>query len=522
MQSIGLLIKDEQMVLVCLKQGLRATWLEGYETMPLGELKGEDRDEALLYNLERFLRLHPGGRDNLFLALSRDKVLMQAVYLPLAVEENLGSALNYEMDRLTPFSLDAIYFDYYILKRFPARNQLYLMLIVVKKEVVDNYLNLLKKIGVRPRGIELTSTALFNIHTTGRHGADKLWSKKDLLLQSTLLAKLEKAVPQLFPQALQGTAGSGEAAAPALEVLVSYLNGHLELNLVSDDTLYYARSLPVAASDRENAKEHQANLYLSEIQHEIQRGMLNLPEHTELERSVRVLLSGKDLDEASLIEQSAPAGLEVSVMRDAAISVREAADQRQLPLLSIVLGLALKGVRRVPLDINLMPVALRPKKKKSKKKIAAVVVSCLVVLLAGGLLITNILQTNARITELDAQLAELKVAARAVEALQKEIEQTEKYDAEIKQIKDADVSKLKILEELTMLIPDDSWLTDFEFNGDEKKIILSGYSTSASKLIPILEDSKLFEKVKFTSPITKGGGVKENFKIELTPEAAKK
>jgi Tfp pilus assembly protein PilN len=78
------------------------------------------------------------------------------------------------------------------------------------------------------------------------------------------------------------------------------------------------------------------------------------------------------------------------------------------------------------------------------------------------------------------------------------------------------------LEELTMLIPDDSWLTDFEFNGDEKKIILSGYSTSASKLIPILEDSKLFEKVKFTSPITKGGGVKENFKIELTLEAAKK
>ena len=166
MQSIGLLIKDEQMVLVSLKQGLRATWLEGYETMPLGELKGEDRDEALLYNLERFLRLHPGGRDNLFLALSRDQVLMQAVYLPLAVEENLGSALNYEMDRLTPFSLDAIYFDYYILKRFPARNQLYLMLIVVKKEVVDNYLNLLKKIGVRPRGIELTSTALFNIHTS--------------------------------------------------------------------------------------------------------------------------------------------------------------------------------------------------------------------------------------------------------------------------------------------------------------------------------------------------------------------
>ena len=60
MQSIGLFIKDDQLVLVCLKQGLRATVLEGYEILPLGELKGEERDEAMLYNLERFLRRHPG------------------------------------------------------------------------------------------------------------------------------------------------------------------------------------------------------------------------------------------------------------------------------------------------------------------------------------------------------------------------------------------------------------------------------------------------------------------------------
>jgi len=521
MQSIGLLIKDEQLVVVSLKQGLRATYLEGYEIMPLGELKGEEREEALLYNLERFLRLHPGGRDNLFLALSRDKVLMQAVYLPLAVEENLGNALSYEMDRLTPFSLDAIYFDYYILKRFPATNQLYLMLVVVKKEVVDYYLNLFKKIGLRPRGIELTSTAQFNSYKADRPGTDRLWSK-NALQQSALLARLEKAVPQLFPQALKSSSAGADAAAPQLEVLVSYANSHLELSLVSDNTLYYARSLPVEATNRENAKDLPAALYLREIQQEIQRGMLNLPEHTELERSVRVLLSGKELDEESLTRQTESAEMDVGIMPDAAITVREPADKRKLPLLSVALGLALKGVRRIPLDINLIPAAQRPKKKKSKKKIAAVVASCVIVLLAVGFLVQDILVTNARLAELDAQLTDLKVAAQSVEALQKEIEQTEKYDAEIKQIRDADVSKLKILEELTKLIPDDSWLTDFEFSGDEKKIILSGYSTSASKLIPILEDSKLFEKVKFTSPITKGGGVKENFKIEMTPEALKK
>jgi general secretion pathway protein L len=519
MQSIGLFIKDDQLVLVSLKQGLRATVLDGYEILPLGELKGEERDEALLYNLERFLRQHPGGRDNLFLALARDKVLMQAVYLPLAVEENLGTALSYEMDRLTPFPLDAIYFDYYILKRFPAKNQLYLMLIVVKKEVVDYYLNLLKKINLRPRGIELSATALFNLYQSGRTGADKPWAK-DWLQQSTLLARLEKAIPQLFPQALKSAPDSSETA--ALEVLVSYLNGQLELSLVSDDMLYYVRSLPVAAPDRGSAKELPAPLYLSEIEQHIQHSMLNLPEHTEPQRSVRVLLTGMELDEELLRQQQATEGLDVSILRQGAVTVREPADQRRLPLLSIALGLALKGVRRVPLGINLIPVGQRLKKKRSKKKIAAALLSGLAVVLAGVLLIVNIMQTNARITELDAQLSELKAAAQSVEALQKEIEQTEKYNAEIKQVREGDPSKLKVLEELTRIIPEDSWLTDFEFNGDEKKTTISGYSASASKLIPLLDDSKLFSNVKFTSPITKGGGVKENFKIEMSPEAAKK
>ncbi len=519
MQSIGLFIKDDQLVLVCLKQGLRATVLESYEILPLGELKGEERDEALLYNLERFLRRHPGGRDNLFLALSRDKVLMQAVYLPLAVEENLGTALRYEMDRLTPFSPDAIYFDYYILKRFPAKNQLYLMLIVVKKEVVDYYLNLLKKINLRPRGIELSATALFNLYQSGRSSADKPWAK-DWLQQSTLLARLEKAVPQLFPQALKSAPDTSETG--VLQVLVAYMNSQLELSLVSDDMLYYARTLPLAAADRGSAKELPAPLYLSEIQQHIQHGMLNLPEHTEPQRAVRVLLTGMELDEELLRQQPAPEGLDVGILREGGVTVREPADQRRLPLLSIALGLALKGVRRVPLAINLIPAGLRLKKKRSKKKIAAVIVSVLVTVLAGVLLIANILQTNVRIAALDAELTELKAAAQAVEALQKEIEQTEKYNAVIKQVREGDPSKLRVLEELTRIIPEDSWLTDFEFSGDEKKTTISGYSASASKLVPLLDDSKLFSNVKFTSPITKGGNVKENFKIEMTQEAAKK
>lgn len=520
MYSIGLHIKDDQMILVALNQGWRETVLEGYEILPLRDLKGEDRDEAITFNLERFLTRHKGGRDNLFIGLSRDKVLVHYVYLPLAVEENLRAALGYEMDRLTPFPADAVYFDYYVLKRLPAKNLLYLMLITVKKEVLDYYFNLLKKIGIRPRGIEISSTALFNSYKKDRSGAEKLLTT-EWIQNSRLMTLARNTLPQLFPQPLK-TSSTEEDQPAAVDVLIGYMNSHFELNIISDGTLCYSRSLPVHPADPGAAKDHHLDSHLQEIQREVQKGMLNVPEGKNQELRIRFFLAGREMDDDYAKKCTELSSLDCSVMKDFAITIDDATPRTMLPLLSVAIGLALKGLRRVPLDINLIPAALRPKRKRSKKKMAAFAFAFFLLFLAGGFIVKTEIERRAHIAELDLQLAELKLQAKAVEAMQEEANKTEKYAVDLNQIKEHDISKLRILEELTRIIPDDSWLTDFEYTAEDKKIILSGYSTSASKLIPILEESKLFEKVKFTSPITKGGSVKENFKIEMALEFAKK
>ena len=521
MLSIGLFIKEAELILVSLNQGMRKTLLAGHEILPLPEAKGAERDEAILYNVDRFLKIHPGGQDNLFLALSRDKVLVQPVYLPLAAEENLRAALGYEMDRLTPFSADAVYYDYYILKRFPVKNQVYLMLVAVKKEVVDYYLALLKRIGVRPRGIEITSTALFNVYTSEQNGADKVF-QLDWLQQNKIPARLRNLAPWLFAGKVPAGADEGEKSDSPIDVLVTYLNARCEINLVSDGMLFYSRSLTIPASESAAPEGQAEKLLLRKLQQEAQRGMLSIPAHKDQDRAIRFFLSGRDVDDDSLKECAVQEAVDISVMRDFPITAAASIDRQKLPLLAIPLSLALKGLRRAPIDLNLIPVALRPKKKRSKKKIAALLIASFCIVLSIALLVQNILTTRAQIAELDAELSGLKVQAQAVEAMQKEIDAIEKARTDIQQIKDIASSKLQILEDLTKIIPDDSWLTDFEFNADEKKITLSGYSTSASKLIPILEESKLFTNVKFTSPITKGAGVKENFKIEMTLELAKK
>ena len=75
-------------------------------------------------------------------------------------------------------------------------------------------------------------------------------------------------------------------------------------------------------------------------------------------------------------------------------------------------------------------------------------------------------------------------------------------------------SKLKILKELTEIIPLSAWLTELKYK--EGKIELSGEAESASILISALEESPLFSDAEFIAPIVKRGHGNEKFKIKAT------
>ena len=89
----------------------------------------------------------------------------------------------------------------------------------------------------------------------------------------------------------------------------------------------------------------------------------------------------------------------------------------------------------------------------------------------------------------------------------------------VEKIKVGDISKLKILKELTQIIPEEMWLTRFSYSEKkgERKVDLSGYAEAASEIIPILEESELFEDVKFKSSIVKDKkSDKEKFNVTAT------
>jgi general secretion pathway protein L len=84
------------------------------------------------------------------LCLPTDKVLIKALTLPLAAEENLREVLGFEMDRQTPFNLDQVYYDYTLAARKPKNNTLVLDLVVTPKLFLDDLLSKLNGVGFKP------------------------------------------------------------------------------------------------------------------------------------------------------------------------------------------------------------------------------------------------------------------------------------------------------------------------------------------------------------------------------------
>ena len=88
------------------------------------------------------------------LILPPTMVLEQPVTLPLPAERGLDSALRWEMDRLTPFTADAVFWTWRIVQRDRIRNQLTLRLLLVAKSAVQATLDALAAVGLTPARLE--------------------------------------------------------------------------------------------------------------------------------------------------------------------------------------------------------------------------------------------------------------------------------------------------------------------------------------------------------------------------------
>ncbi|MDX8390448.1 MAG: pilus assembly protein PilM [Mariprofundaceae bacterium] len=88
------------------------------------------------------------------IAIPAHQVLRKTIHLPsVAMEEDIRRLLNFEIERLTPFHLSDVYFDYVVSDHFIAGDKIAVELAVAPRLVVDHALAAVEKYGVAVMGI---------------------------------------------------------------------------------------------------------------------------------------------------------------------------------------------------------------------------------------------------------------------------------------------------------------------------------------------------------------------------------
>jgi general secretion pathway protein L len=101
--------------------------------------------------------------------------------------------------------------------------------------------------------------------------------------------------------------------------------------------------------------------------------------------------------------------------------------------------------------------------------------------------------------DLQTRISEAKRAAAAVQETRRKIDETKETMA-IFDTRREMASPRKILDELTRLVPTDSWVDRLAVRGQAVEI--GGFSPHATELIPLIENSTVFEHPRFRSAIT--------------------
>ena len=160
--SFGIDFKKNHLILTLLKKSFGKIKLVDYGIHPiLPEDQKEEREAQVINLINQFISKHPINKEKVSISIPREKVVARFIRLPIATKENLRRVLEYEAPKYTPFEKEEIYFDYHLIKE--EKEWLHLFAVFIKKAEVDDYLSLLKKVGIQPISIQIPSTAALNL-----------------------------------------------------------------------------------------------------------------------------------------------------------------------------------------------------------------------------------------------------------------------------------------------------------------------------------------------------------------------
>ena len=166
---------------------------------------------------------------------------------------------------------------------------------------------------------------------------------------------------------------------------------------------------------------------------------------------------------------------------------------------------------------NLLPERLRQKTAKLPHIIHATLIT-LTCLLLVAVIVMPVWFEYQTVNALQVKTDALEKDAKKVKALQKDIDAVIDETRQLLKEKSATPEVIVMLNTLSSLIKDDTWLSYLQYSDGHLQI--QGESPAASTLIAVLEASELFANARFASPVTQDS-ISKLERFQITVDMAK-
>lgn len=162
---------------------------------------------------------------------------------------------------------------------------------------------------------------------------------------------------------------------------------------------------------------------------------------------------------------------------------------------------------------NLLPEQYQQKGNKLSQSIHGLLYAVLFLSFL-AVLIWPVWMQGQAVDSLKARIKTLEKQNQIVEEQQTEIDALRAETQKLIDVKQKAPALLPVLQELSTLLNDDTWLTHMQFS--EQHLQMQGQSPAASALIGVLEKSEFFSNVSFVSPLTQDKVTgRERFQISM-------
>lgn len=167
--SIGLDIGSSYIKTVKLKEAKGSYELELFNVHPLPPeliVDGSIIDSLrLVDSLKESIRKANIKTKNVAIAIAgHSSVIIKRISLPEMSEEELSESIKFEAEQYVPFDIEDVNLDFQILGPKEEPGQMDVVLVAVKKDIINEYISVVKEAGLNPIVVDIDAFALENMY----------------------------------------------------------------------------------------------------------------------------------------------------------------------------------------------------------------------------------------------------------------------------------------------------------------------------------------------------------------------